>query len=426
MGEQRHTLLVGGSRSGKTYLGVRQTVMRACRSANSRHAIFRLRFNALRASIWLDTFPKVMRECFPTIPYEDKRQDGYTLFPNGAELWYGGLDDKERVEKILGMEFATLYFNECSQIPYASVLTAQTRLAQQAPGLTNRAFYDLNPTGTAHWTHRLFVEKVDPITRLALPNPEQYAHIFINPRDNAANIDPEYIKSLEAMPERQRKRFLDGKYVAEIDGALWTLEILDRQRVAREDMPELKRIVVVVDPSGASGPEDYRSDEIGMVVCGLGVDGNGYVLADITGRFSPEVWGRMACDAWRKYGADAIIGEKNFGGDMVRAVIQASDRNAPVKLITASRGKTQRAEPVAALYEQGKVFHVGKFADMEDQMTNFSTAGYLGDRSPDRADATVWGITELMIGENNNAFLEFMAAELARHQAQMDEEDRRA
>jgi predicted phage terminase large subunit-like protein len=414
-------MLVGGSRSGKTFIFTRAVGVRAIRAPNSRHCIFRLRFNALRASVWLDTFPKVMKACFPGVDYEDKRQDGYTLLENNAEIWWAGLDEKERVEKILGMEFATLYFNESSQIPYQSVLTAQTRLAQSIPGLVNKAFYDLNPIGTAHWSHRLFLEHVDPITRLPLKNPDQYKHLFINPVDNRANIDPAYIESLEAMPERQRRRFLDGKYVAEIDGALWTWEILERQRIDKSALPVMKRIVVAVDPSGASGEEDERSDEIGIVVCGLGIDGFGYVLEDASGRMSPEQWGALAVRLYRKYGAERIIAEKNFGGDMVRAVIQGCDRNAPVKLITASRGKVQRAEPVSSLYEQGKVFHCGTFSEMEEQMTNFSTAGYLGDRSPDRCDAAVWGLTELMIGVNNGAYLEFM-----RKQLELDAQDAHA
>jgi len=248
----------------------------------------------------------------------------------------------------------------------------------------------------------------------------------MNPRDNAQNIDPAYIASLMAMPERQRRRFLDGQYVAEIDGALWTFEMLEKQRSADGALPLMQRVVVAVDPSGAAGPEDYRSDEIGIVVAGLGQDGLGYVLEDASRRMSPEAWAQCAIRQVRKWGADRIVAEKNFGGDMVRAVIQAADSNAPVKLITASRGKIQRAEPVSALYEQGKVFHVGVFPEMEDQMTNFSTAGYLGDRSPDRADAAVWALSDLMVGDNNDAYIDFMRMELARMAKEMEQEDRRA
>jgi len=416
-GPQRHTALVGGSRSGKTFVLTRQVAVRAIKAPGSRHAIFRLRYNALRASIWLDTLPKVMRLCFPGVPYENKRQDGYVLLPNDAQIWFAGLDDKERVEKILGLEFATLYFNECSQIPYSSVLTARTRLAQQVEGLQNRAYYDLNPGGSGHWTHREFVEHVDPVARRALLTPDDYRMLYINPADNRDNIDPAYIRSLEAMPEKHRRRFLEGRYVAEIDGALWTIELLERQRIAKEDLPLMRRVVVAIDPSGSKGKEDERSDEVGITVNGLGQDDNGYLLADLSGRYSPEQWGRIAVKAWKDYGADRIIGERNFGGDMVRAVVHAADRNAPFKEVTASRGKVVRAEPVSALYEQGRIFHAGTFPLLEEQQTNFSTAGYLGDRSPDRADAAVWGFTELMVGESTTGLLDHYRAQLAQQEA---------
>jgi hypothetical protein len=387
--------------------------MRAIKAPESRHVIFRLRFNALRASVWLDTLPKVMQLCFPGVPYKNNRQDGYVSLPNGSEIWFGGLDDKERVEKILGMEFATLYFNECSQIPRTSVLTALTRLAQKVPGLKNRAYYDLNPVGTAHWSYRQFIEKVDPDTRLPLKNPDNFRHIFMNPGDNLANIDQGYIELLESLPERQRKRFLEGKYLSEIDGALWTLEGLERHRRTEDDLPLMQRIVVAVDPSGSKGEEDKRSDEIGIVVAGLGVDNRVYVLADYSGRYSPEQWGAKVVYAWKTHGADRVVGERNFGGDMVRAVVHGADRNAPYKEVTASRGKIPRAEPVSALYEQGRVSHVATFAALEDQMMNFSTSGYLGDKSPDRADALVWAITELVPVVDNGAYLEFMREQIA-------------
>lgn len=412
-GPQRHTLLVGGSRSGKTFTGVRAVATRAIRAPESRHVIFRLRFNALRSSVWLDTLPKVMRLCYPGVPYKNNRQDGYVSLPNKSEIWFAGLDDKERVEKILGMEFATEYFNECSQIPRPSVTTALTRLAQKVDGLKNRAYYDLNPVGTGHWTYRQFIELVDPDTRQPLKKPEDYKHIYMNPGDNRANVDEGYLELLESLPERQRRRFLDGRYVAEIDGALWTLELLEKYRRAQDDIPLMRRVVVAVDPSGSKGEEDKRSDEIGIVVAGLGVDDRVYVLADYSGRYSPEQWGAMAVKAWKTHGADRIIGERNFGGDMVRAIVHAADRNAPYKEVTASRGKVVRAEPVSALYEQGRVSHVGRFASLEEQQMNFSVSGYLGDKSPDRADSLVWAITELVPVSDNSAYLDFMAAEIA-------------
>ncbi|HEV2303167.1 MAG TPA: phage terminase large subunit [Stellaceae bacterium] len=407
-GPQLHTLLVGGARSGKTFLFTRAILTRALRAPGSRHAMLRLRGNAARSSLWLDTLPKVGKLCFPEVKLEERRLDGYVSVPGGSEIWVGGLDDKERVEKILGMEYATIYFCECSQIPYSSILIGRTRLAQKIPGLALRAYYDLNPVGTAHWTHREFVEGRDPQSRRPLAEPNEFAYAYINPRDNAENLPPETLKMLAALPERQRKRFWDGVYQAEIDGALWTLEVIEHARCSAEDVPaDLARVVVAVDPSGTAGTEDSRSDQVGIVVAARGIDGNAYVLADLTCDLPPEAWGRRVVEAYDRHHADTIVAEQNFGGDMVRAVIQAAagTRTVPVKLVSASRGKAVRAEPVSALYghqdhgvwQGDRIRHVGEFAELEDQMLSFSTAGYLGTRSPDRADALVWAITELMV-----------------------------
>lgn len=645
-GPQRHTLLAGGARSGKTFLITRSVVTRALRGAGSRHAVLRFRANAVRSSIALDTLPKVVRSCFPGLKLVEHRQDGFFEFPNGSQIWLGGLDDKERVEKILGQEYCldpeslvlaadlrwvpartlnvgdqivgfpedlrgnqtlersiveraeiveahkyrvvtdrgetvvsaqhkfvygkprthnrlrwvdaqnlkpgdwvkfaaspwaekkdytggwlagvydgggcisqtesythcqvaqkpgvvldgireglaeigvianespqsasgvvnlhcagmwqamrllgmirprrlmlksdkawegrrafntrgdhhyarvvsveylgrgpvvslgtstktliadgflghncSLYFNECSQIPYSSILVARTRLAQVVPGLKQRAFYDLNPSGTGHWTYREFIEGRDPISGAPLTNPNDFAHMFLNPGDNAANLSEEFLKSLEALPEKQRRRFLEGRYVAEIDGALWTLDLIERCRMEpiQPGDARLGRVVIAVDPSGASAKEDERSDEIGVVVAGKLDDGTAVVLEDATVRDGPSGWGGLVARLFRKWGADKVIAERNYGGAMVEFVILTADKNIPVQVITASRGKHVRAEPVAALYEQGRVHHAGRFPEMEDQLTNFSTSGYVGSRSPDRGDALVWALTELML-----------------------------
>jgi phage terminase large subunit-like protein len=403
---QRHTLLVGGSRSGKTTLLVHEIALRALNSARSRHAILRLHANAARASIGLDTLPKVFSLWFPNDPLKRHRADGYFSLRNGSEIWIGGLDDKARVEKILGKEYATIFLNECSQIPYASVLIALTRLAQVVDGLPQAAFYDLNPTSKGHWTNVLFGDKRDPISRQPLEHPDDYARQFLNPSDNADNLSADYLKSLQALPERQRKRFFEGVYIDDLDGALFSYETIARSRVSELPLPRRGRVVVAVDPSGASGQDDERADEIGIVVAAKGDDGHAYVLADRSLRDAPAVWGRAAVEAYHEFGADRIVVEENFGGEMVRFVIRAADSYPRVHAVSASRGKFLRAEPVSALYEQGLVHHVGRFAVLEDQLCAFTTAGYRGEGSPDHADALVFAITELMLG-NEAAIIEF-------------------
>ncbi len=220
-----------------------------------------------------------------------------------------------------------------------------------------------------------------------------------------ANLSPAYIELLEQLPEAKRRRFLLGQFADAGENSLWSTDLIDKTRIIDGDIPEMLRIVIAVDPSGCAGPEDFRSDEVGIAVCGLGTDSHAYLLEDLSGRHGPEGWGSIVVGAYERWNADRVVAEKNYGGDMVRAVVQsarsASDPNAmpiPFTAVTATRGKVVRAEPISALYVQGKVHHVGRFDEIEDQMNGFTTAGYMGLKSPDRADALVWGVSHLFSG----------------------------
>lgn len=400
-----HVMLFGGSRSGKTFLLVYAIVARALAADGSRHAILRYRFNHLKASIIYDTLPKVMDLCFPGVAEHCKldKVDWFYKFPNGSEIWFGGLDEKERTEKILGQEYASIFLNECSQIPYGSRNMAMTRLAQNVMAknghpLRLKAYYDCNPPGKSHWTYKLFVDKVDPDRRTKLKDELNYAATQMNPEHNRANLPAEYFRTLESLPERQRLRFLLGIFANENESALWTPELLDHGRIVDGNPPEMQRILIAVDPSGCAGPEDTRSDEVGIVIVGLGVDGKGYVLEDLSGRFGPggpTGWGNIVVNTYDRWDADAVVAETNYGGAMVQQVIKAVRPGIPFREVKASRGKVVRAEPVAALFEQGKAALAGHFPELEDQLCSLTTAGYMGDKSPDRADAMVWGLTQL-------------------------------
>jgi len=403
-GDATHILLVGGSRSGKTFLVTRNIVMRALKAADSRHVIFRFRLNHLVASVFLDTFPKVMRLAFPGVDHATHVQDKYVTFGNGSELWFAGLDDKDRTEKILGMEFATVFFNEASQIPWQSVTTALTRLAQKAEQriegrepapLKLRAYYDCNPPSKNHWTYRVFVEKRDPETREILRTPDDYAHFSINPADNLENLSPEYIGQLESLPARMRVRFLEGRFADANPNALFPDEVIDKWRVLDGKVPDMVRIVVAVDPSGSGDADNADNDAIGIVVAGIGTDGNAFVLEDDTEKAGPATWGKVATSAYERHAADCVVGETNYGGAMVAQTIQVARPRTPFKSVTASRGKVARAEPFAALYEAGKVRHVGRFVDLEEELSGFASTGYTGSGSPNRADALIWALAEL-------------------------------
>jgi len=406
-GDAQHVMLFGGSRSGKTFLHVRNTIFRALKAPASRHGIFRFRYNHLKASIVLDTFPKVMRLAFPGVKWDMHVQDGFADIGDGSQIWFAGLDDKERTEKILGMEFATMLFNECSQIPYQSISTALTRLAQlshqQIEGRSDvalklRAFYDCNPPPKNHWTYRLFIEKREPESRMPLSRPEDYAAFRINPIDNTANLSPEYIRTLEGLPARMRARFLDGRFADANPSALFPDEHIDRWRVLDGAVPDMVRVVVAVDPSGSGDADNADNDAIGIVVAGLGTDGNAYLLEDCTVKAGPATWGRVATSAFERHKASCIVGEVNYGGAMVQHTIQVARPRTPFKMVTASRGKVQRAEPFSALYEVGKVRHVGMFPELEEELAGFSTFGYTGQGSPNRADAEIWALAELFPG----------------------------
>ena len=399
-GPARHIMLAGGTRSGKTFLLMLATITRALRAPLSRHVVLRFRFGHVKQSIVHDTFPRVMRECFPQVSYDLSKSDWFAVLPGGAQIWFGGLDDKERTEKILGTEFATVYLNECSQIPWNSRNVAMTRLAQRVAEqsgelLPLRMYYDENPPDKGHWSYKLFKTHVDPDTRQALPDPQNYAFCQLNPADNLENLSPDFLRTLEALPARLRKRFVEGEFRDSAPNALFSDEAIERWRLIDGELPEMLRIVVAVDPSGAEDEESIDHDEIGIVVCGLGIDGNGYVLEDLTCRAGPATWGRVATQALERHAADRIVAEVNFGGAMVGAVIRSARPGTPFRPVTAARGKVVRAEPIGALVESGRVRLAGYFRELEDELTAFTTHGYVGEHSPNRADAMVWGMSEL-------------------------------
>ena len=406
-GPAKHQMLFGGSRSGKTFLFVRAICVRAIKAAGSRHAILRFRFNAVKASIILDTFPKVMQLCFPGVEYRMDKQDWIAHFSNGSQVWFGGLDDKERTEKVLGMEFCTIYLNECSQIPKSSRDLALTRLAQSCMTktageddrpLSLRMYYDCNPPSKGHWTYKLFVQNIDPESKLPIQDRHEYCYMQINPVDNLDNLPPDYIGTLKGLSTRLQKRFLLGEFADDNPNSLFPEEFIDKWRHVTGPLPDFQRIVIGVDPSGSRDKDNTGNDAIGILVGALGTDGNAYLSEDCTVKAGPGTWGKIATGAFDRHQADVIVGEENFGGAMVEFVIQTARPKTPYRNVHASRGKVVRAEPFSALYEQGKVRHVGYFNDLEDELEAMSTIGYTGEGSPNRADAWIWVLTELFPG----------------------------
>jgi predicted phage terminase large subunit-like protein len=214
--------------------------------------------------------------------------------------------------------------------------------------------------------------------------------------ENRANLAPAFLDRIVRRYEGTRlgRQELDAELLDDAPGALWSRATVEAART--DTAPELRRIVVAIDPAATSGAD---ADETGIVVAGRDKAGIGYVLDDLSGRYAPAEWARTAIAAWRRHRADRIVAEINNGGEMVEATLRAVEPDVPFAAVRAARGKVARAEPVAALYEQGRVRHLGAFPHLEDQMCGFTAdfdraaAGY----SPDRVDALVWALSALLL-----------------------------
>lgn len=217
---------------------------------------------------------------------------------------------------------------------------------------------------------------------------------------NRINLARSFLEKVSAdyAGTRLGRQELDGELLTDVEGALWTLAQIDAQR--QEEHPVLDRIVVAVDPPASSGSS---ADECGIVVAGVSAKGppqdwRCYILADRSiSQASPNTWAEQVVRTAKEFGADRVVAEVNQGGEMVETILRQQADFLPFRAVRATRGKTARAEPVAALYEQGRVCHLGAFRELEDQMCQMSQRGFAGKGSPDRVDALVWALTDLMI-----------------------------
>jgi phage terminase large subunit-like protein len=215
-------------------------------------------------------------------------------------------------------------------------------------------------------------------------------------RDNQANLAPTFLAQIVRKYEGTRlgRQELDGEVLDDAPGALWKRGRIEQLRVAPKDAPEFRRVVVAVDPA-VSVNED--SDETGIICVGLGHDKHAYVIEDGSlSMATPNQWAQQVVAIYKRHKADRVVAEVNNGGDLVEANLRTAASNIPVSKVHASRGKAIRAEPIAALYEQGKVHHIGCFPKLEDQMVSWDPA--LASKSPDRMDALVWALSALMLG----------------------------
>jgi phage terminase large subunit-like protein len=221
--------------------------------------------------------------------------------------------------------------------------------------------------------------------------------------ENRGNLAPGFFDSIIRKYENTRlgRQEIEAELLEDTPGALWNLAMLERAR--RSSVPDLVRVVVGIDPAIST---KEGSDETGICVCGKDGHGHGWVLEDLSGRYQPSEWARIAVDAYKRHRADRVIAEVNQGGDLVEATIRMVDPNVSFSAVHATRGKYVRAEPISSLYEQQRVHHVGVFARLEDQLTGFvPDLDRAKSGSPDRADAMIWSLTELLVDREPYATL---------------------
>lgn len=302
------------------------------------------------------------------------------LWPNGAKTLVFTADEPERLR---GKQHMKLWADELGAWRYAEEAWNQAMLGLRLGG---------NPQAVVTTT-----PKPTKLIKSLAQDPRNHVTRGTT-YENRANLAPGFYDYVITRYEGTRlgRQELNAEILDDNPLALWKRADIDRLRV--REAPEMARVVVAIDPS-ATGRES--SDEAGIVVAGLGGDGHGYVLADGSLRASPHAWASVAVRLYHQYRADCIVAETNNGGEMVELTLRTVDPHVPYRGVYASRGKRTRAEPVAALYEQGRAHHVGNFAALEDEMCDWVP----GDPSPNRMDALVWALTALMLHERAEVYL---------------------
>lgn len=371
-------LILAGRGWGKTKTGAEDIVSYAMRHPNSICAVVAPTLGDLRRTCIegpsgiLSTLPE---ECL-----ENKQNSPYNSRTAEIKLWNGskimGFSANEP-DRMRGPQYHRAWCDELAAWRYEEAfdqLQFGLRLGQQP-----QMVITTTPRNT-------------PLVRKLMDRTENDVHLTSGSTfENEKNLAESALQTFRERYEGTRlgRQELYAEVLTDIEGALWTYGRIEEARVTKEQVPEMKRIVVSVDPAVTA---NEHSDETGIIVAGLGEDNKYYVLEDKSGKFSADKWARQAIDCFYIYKADRIVCEVNQGGDLVTKIIRDIDQGVPLKSVNATRGKMVRAEPISALYEQNRVRHVGMFKDLEDEMCT-----YEGSRanSPDRLDALVWALTEL-------------------------------
>lgn len=322
----RYTLLRGGGRSSKTFTFIYAVITRALKK-KSRHLVARKTFQHCKQSLWFGTFEAVIEICYPELVghIKDNKDLWFKELPNGSQIWFGGLDDKERVDKVLGNEYSTIFLNEVSEISWDAVGTVITRLAEKS-GLKNKIYLDCNPTSTSHWTYQLFFKGKQPDTGKDIINRKDYQELQMNPIDNLANIDPLYIADLENSSERKKRRFLHGEYADDVDIAIFQ----DKDVQYYREIPS--RIVAIIQSWDTAFKKGEHNDFSVCLTWVIAYDKNnklGYYLKDIFSRKMdyPELKAAVIEMAARFSPEEILIEDAASGQSLIQDLINGTDLN---------------------------------------------------------------------------------------------------
>ena len=413
--DKTYHLFYGGSGSGKSLLIMYIVLTRAMSVPNSRHGIFRY----TRKDADEKLFEKTLKEVLALWPALNspkyctlKSGDLSIELTNGSKVVFGGLDEN-RQDGVLGDEYHTIWINECNQpgIGYKQVSHLVSRL--RAPPLMSngkplklKMFFDCNPQWKSDWEHRAFILGVNPIDGTALSNADQWTASKLNPEANLKVLGEDYVNQMSAsMTMADRRRFIAGEWSDNNPDALFKEDMFtnSRARHCPQNLSadatldwldqflgvQLDQVIVTGDPATTN---DVKSDMTGIVVSGIERKGdveNVYVLADYTMKGTPDQVCQKITEAYKDWGASRVILEKNQGGLWLESTMRKHFKHVPLEFVDATRttgGKTSRAEPVSAQYERKIVHHVGKFAELEEQMCDWGSP-QSRKKSPDRMDA---------------------------------------
>jgi len=378
-GDWRIWLIISGRGWGKTFTGAGWLIEKSLETPGIECAVVAPTFTDARRTC-VEGPSGIIKSLLPGQLQFYNRSNGMITLVNGSKIHMVSADEPDRVR---GLNLSYAWCDEFGSWRYDETWTEGLAPALRIGHPQTIITTTPRPTKLI----REFVSRTDGsvvVTR---------GSTF----DNAANLSPAALAELKLRYEGTRlgRQELYGEILTDTPGALWTMDDIDKARI--KSAPELTRIVVAIDPAVTSGDD---SDETGIVVVGKGIDGRGYVLADRSCRLSPDGWARRAVQAFEDFQADRIVAEKNQGGEMVELTIRSVMPHAPYKGITAKVGKRLRAEPIAALAEQGRISHVGMFEELEDQMVTWlPDSGH----SPDRLDALVHGLAELNLATGSSA-----------------------